>query len=50
MNANTNCPKKFGNRKKKSTQTVKFECLMLELLGRFEPPTSSLPSDFLNFF
>ena len=29
----------------KSTQTVKFECLMLELLGGFEPPTSSLPSD-----
>ena len=22
----------------------------LELLGGFEPPTSSLPSDFLNFF
>ena len=28
----------------KSTQTVKFECLMLELLGGFELPTSSLPT------
>ena len=36
--------------KKKNPRTVVALGFRLELLGRFELPTSSLPSDFLNFF
>ena len=34
---------------KKHPKSEDFRCFV-ELLGGFEPPTSSLPSDFLNFF
>ena len=37
---------KVAKAKQKALKTSGFKCLMLELLGGFEPPTSSLPTDW----
>lgn len=46
---NLNCPKLLGIEKEKATFRMKSG-LFVELLGGFEPLTSSLPSGFGAFF